>query len=37
MTATTPATDAPQKKRSFKLPSAYTILFVLIVVVAALT
>jgi uncharacterized ion transporter superfamily protein YfcC len=29
--------DAPPKKRSFKLPSAYTILFVLIVVVAALT
>ena len=37
MTATTPAMDAPPKKRSFKLPSAYTILFVLIVVVAALT
>ena len=39
MTAATPATEAdPEKaKRGLKLPSAYTILFILIVVVAALT
>jgi uncharacterized ion transporter superfamily protein YfcC len=39
MTAATPAAEtAPApKKRGFRLPSAYTILFILIVVVAALT
>ncbi len=40
MAAATPAIDAApeeEKKRGFRLPSAYTILFMLIVVVAALT
>ena len=39
MTAATPPIEAaPEpKKRGFRLPSAYTILFILIVVVAALT
>jgi uncharacterized ion transporter superfamily protein YfcC len=39
MTAAAPPIEAPaeEKKRGFRLPSAYTILFILIVVVAALT
>jgi uncharacterized ion transporter superfamily protein YfcC len=38
MTATTAdASGAPEKKRGFSLPSAYTILFILIVIVALLT
>jgi uncharacterized ion transporter superfamily protein YfcC len=38
MTATTAdASGAPEKKRGFSLPSAYTILFILIVIVAILT
>lgn len=37
MTAASPAMDPAPSKRSFKLPSAYTILFILIVAVAALT
>jgi uncharacterized ion transporter superfamily protein YfcC len=39
MTAAAAPIDAPaeEKKRGFRLPSAYTILFILIVVVAALT
>jgi len=38
MTATTAdASGAPDKKRGFSLPSAYTILFILIVIVAILT
>ena len=39
MAAATPSAEAAPapKKRGFRLPSAYTILFILIVVVAALT
>ena len=37
MTATADASSAPEKKRGFSLPSAYTILFILIVIVAILT